>query len=256
MIAMNPFPQGGLPDLPKQAASRESVPPPTSPSQDSGGSAWLREMELAERQDWFQGALSYRAHPHATPSGASAAPAQSPLVKASSGAALAARIALDRLSAASAETWRAETWGGVPTVPVWADASDDKHAALHNAQTVQAPMGDARIAAMGPAGTTATTTGNHARASSGQRSIADVDGMGEATPLRLHLEFHAEGARLWIGTRTGTATEIEQAIAAVRHRLAREGRSLVSVTCNGKPWQADQAARTWGSGVTNQHNEG
>lgn len=212
------------------AASRS-----TEPGLASEG--WQREMERAQAQEWFLGALTYRQHDIATHAAGTVRP--------------------DAIAAAS------------PSVPA-AGSDTVSLAARHivmQALRFGADPGSRLAPGTGAlAGYEAMGQGMGLQADSTKTGSPGVRVAGKVVdsdpaatlpepatdplPMRLHIEIGEAGGRLWVGTTASSVEQIEQAVAEVRRRLSERGIPLTGVTCNGKPWNQNLAMREYATTQT------
>ncbi|MWL90521.1 hypothetical protein [Cupriavidus sp. SW-Y-13] len=193
--------------------------------------AWQREMERAQTQDWFQGAVAYRQHgmaaqaddAHPADAVGTAAPSAGTTVRALSATVQHVAIQAIRLGLGTAELATPPASTQIAPALAW-------QASLDTPNAVQPAAKDPPVAARAASAASITSP-------SLQR---DQDG--DDLPMRLHVEVDESGARLWIGMTAPTNEQIEQAVSEVRRRLAERGIALAGVTCNGKAWQQNLSA--------------
>lgn len=222
--------------------------------------AWQREMERAQSRDWFNGALRYDGRPLAA-GAQTAGPAGHGAVRGALAQVPAAQwLAVRARPEVAGDTARyLSAVAALPPAPhageVSATVSGLTAEHESSARTTTFDWGRA-----GPLGDTPALTPGAASAGSvadpGGSSVLDVAAAAGVAPLRLHLEMHDDGARLWIGAPFATALQIDQAIAEVRRRLLASGTALVGVICNGKPWDASRSDDALAHRGSNQINGG
>lgn len=219
------------------AATATMRGPASRAGSDAG--SWRREMERAQTQDWFRGAVAYAEHGAGGAQGVMAERAAEPTALPHRHAEMAGTITASAQRVAMQAMRIGLEAGAFVTAPLEAGAEAGGSSGTQG-QTVVATPEAMRAAATGtPAAHPAGEGGWLARIGTGQAGDAS-----EALPLRLHLEVDEAGARLWVGTTAASGEQIDQAVAEVRRRLAMRGITLTDVTCNGKPWNQNLTAHT------------
>lgn len=217
--------------IPRHAVPAAAPDPRRSPPSLPGGTdrAWQLEMEKAQTQQWFHGAvppgaataLQARFRSGATPQGGTHGAPQG-------GAAASVPHAA----------------GGVP-MPALAASAPSHHRFPAVLQALQG-QGSAAVACTAPAWQPgAPVVRNEAapplRAAPLQPQAQPV--AGEAPAVRVHVEESAQGLRVWLGI-PGEAAAVAARAQAVLAELRRElpGQRLALVVCNGVPLLQPEAA--------------
>lgn len=217
----------------KPTAASLSIPASLTPPSAARGSttpsrlAWQREMERAQSETWFQHAAP--GHP---PSGANATHARG-----------AAAPPSDALAQRPAPPQPVLSWSAAPPTP---PAPQLAGAIVTESLSTTAPPSRSEVGVGAPLPAMPGEPNVSAErdepslprmdrsAPVGPRQPVLLRATGGGDPVRVHVQWDGDAARVWVGVDAAHALQLPEVAGMVVHWLSGQGIRVQEVVCNGK----------------------